>query len=234
VRGLVPLLTAIWLSGATALAQEVRPAKCAFSAPPLDQPAPVLLGWSDLERERLPPGVQREVRLHTGVAIAVPDYSLRLADLGNRVTGEILVHWPGVDYERVTGGDPGCQAWHEAERRQLSQRVAQSRREHYRCSSVKVVPRVQGCRITFAAEPDWAEMLREADSLGVWSLDSLPLRLELDGSSVSVELRDQAGYRRYDYRNPDPSGTDVEKRVAALAALLQAGLQSAASQARTR
>jgi hypothetical protein len=233
VRGLAPLLTAVCLSGSTALAQGVKPAKCAFSAPPLDRPAPVLLGWSDLEHDRLPPGVYREVRIHTGVAIAVPDYSLRLSDRGERVTGAILVHWPGVDYERV-GGDPGCQEWHEAERRHLSQQVAQSHREHYRCSGVKVVPRVEGCTITFAAEPDWAEMLRQAESLGVWSLDSLSRPLGLDGSSVSVEVRDQTGYRRYNYRNPDRAGTDVEKRVAALADLLEAGLQAASIQAGVR
>ena len=131
MRRLAPLLTAICLCGSTALAQAGRPAKCSFSAPPPDRPAPVPLGWSDLEHDRLPPGVSREVRVHTGVAIAVPDYSLRLSDLGERITGTILVHWPGVDYERV-GGDPGCQEWHEAERRALSQQVAQSHREKIR------------------------------------------------------------------------------------------------------
>jgi hypothetical protein len=233
VRRLAPLLTAICLYSSTALAQAGRPAKCAFSAPPLDRPAPVLLGWSDLEHDGLPPGVSREVRIHTGVAIAVPDYSLRLRDLGERVTGTILVHWPGVDYERVAG-DAGCQEWHEAERRAQSQRVAQSHREEYGCSSVTVGPRVAGCTITFAAEPDWAHMLQQAESLGVWSLDSLSRPLGLDGSSVSVEVRDQTGYRRYDYRNPTRTGSEMEKRVVGLASLLETGLQAASIQAAGR
>src|SRR5688500_3423719 len=108
------------LAGSAMYAQGARPTTCGFSAPPLDRPAPVLLGWPDLESESLAPGVRREMRLHSGAAITAPDYSLRLADYGDRVIGEILVHWPGIDYLRVTGGDPGCQTWHEAERREAS------------------------------------------------------------------------------------------------------------------
>ena len=82
------------LAGAAAHAQ-TRPFACSFSSPPLDHPPSVLLGWPDLEHEALPPAAKRELRVHQDVAVTVPDYSLRLVDYGRRVTGEVLVYWPG-------------------------------------------------------------------------------------------------------------------------------------------
>lgn len=218
------------LASAAAHAQ-TRPFTCSFSSPPLDHPAAVLLGWPDLEHEALPPAAKRELRVHQDVAITVPDYSLRLVDYGRRVTGEVLVYWPGVDYDRVTGGDPGCAETHAAEARQLAQSVQQSLGAYLQCGPVQVRPRIEGCRVSFTADPGWAAMLRHSDSLGIWTLAApVPARVGLDGVDISVELRDQAGYRQYGYNSPNPNGGSGEREVAALGTLVDAALAAAHAQ----
>src|SRR5712691_9335503 len=124
VRTIAGLLSLLLVSAAGHA--QTQPYTCSFSSPPLERPAPVLLGWPDIEHEGLPPGVRRELRVHQDVAITAPDYSLRIVDRGQRVTGELLIYWPGVDFDRVTGGDPGCAEWHVSQARQLARSVLQS------------------------------------------------------------------------------------------------------------
>jgi hypothetical protein len=212
---------------------------CESDAPPLELRAGVLLGWPDIERDSLPLGIRRELRVHQDVALGVPDYSLRLVDEGQRVTGEVLMYWPGIDYERVTGGDNDCQRRHIAEARALAQSALQSQLSYLRCGPVRVTPRVEGCLVSFTADPGWAGMMRRADSLRLWTLNpprpkSLArggLEIALDGIDVSVELRDPSGFREYSYNSPRVSGAPGEREVAALADLLQRALQEAHRQA---
>jgi hypothetical protein len=132
---------------------QVTPYTCAYSSPPLEQPAPLLLGWSDLGRERLPPSVRRELRVHEDVAIATPAYSLRIVDRGHAVTGELLITWPGIEFTRVTGNDPGCQVRHDQEAQRLRKSVLQGLGEYVRCGPLETRPRVEGCRVVFTADP---------------------------------------------------------------------------------
>lgn len=212
---------------------QARAHMCEFVAPPLERPAGVLLGWPDIEHEGLLLGVRRELRVHQDVAIGVPDYSLRLVDEGGRVTGEVLMYWPGIDYVRVTGGDHDCEEQHIAEARELAQSALQSQLSYLRCGPVQVLPRIEGCLVSFTADPGWAGMMGRSDSVGIWTLDSpVPKRLALEGIDVSVELRDGMGYRQYSYNSPDVSGGSGEREVAALADLLRGLLEVAHRQAR--
>jgi hypothetical protein len=210
---------------------QAPPHTCSYGSPPLELPAPVLLGWPDIEHEGLPPGVARELRVHEDVGLTFGDYSLRIVELGRRVTGELLVTWPGVDYARVTGGDPTCQEWHVSEIRQLRETLLQSQSAYLRCGSVEVRPRVEGCRVLFSADPGWAEMLRRSDSLGIWTVKSaVPNHPGLDGVDVAVEMRDSSGYRRFSYNSPASTGGPGEREGAALARLLGTALEAAHAQ----
>jgi hypothetical protein len=223
----VIFVVALMLASAAAQAQ-LQPFHCAYSSPRLERPEPVLLGWPDLAHSGLAPGVSRELRVHQQLALFAPDYSMRILNEGRRVTGEVLVYWPGMEFKRVTGGDSGCAEWNEHEAKTLIRVVRQSLDKDLDCGPVERRPRIEGCRVIFVADPGWAEMLRRSDSLGVWTIDSaVPSNLGFDGESVLIEVRDRAGYRRYDYHDPVAEGGSGERQAAALRDLLQEALEKA-------
>jgi hypothetical protein len=210
---------------------QVSPSTCVYSSPPLERSAPVLLGWSDIQREELPAGVRRELRVHQAVAIAVPDYSLRIVDEGHAVTGELLVTWPGADFTRVAGGDAGCQTRHDYEARKFTEAMLRSLREYLRCGPVERRPRVEGCRVLFTADPGWEDILRRSDAIGIWALSSLPAKqLGLDGVDIGIELRDETGYRRLSRNSPSATAGPGNREVAAMEDLLESVLAAAHEQ----
>jgi hypothetical protein len=210
---------------------QTPPRTCSYNSPPLELPAPVLLGWPDMEQKGLPRGVARELRVHKDVALTFGDYSMRIVERGRRATGELLVTWPGIDYARVTGGDPSCQEWHVSEMRQLRATLLESQSAYLRCGPVEVRPRIEGCRVLFNADPGWAGMLHRSDSLGIWTIKSaIPAQAGLDGVDLTVELRDATGYRRFSYNSPSSTGGPGEREVALLESLLESALRVAHSQ----
>jgi hypothetical protein len=178
-------------------------------------------GLMPLRLVRLGAG-EREVRIWTQVAIAIPMQLYRFVDRGGRVTGELIFYWPAAPTETTMGGRSGDVS-HD-----MMMYILPGR-----CDRFAVAEDTGICRARFTRTPDWGRVLRAAESHGLWTIpdpSTLPpdgVRV-LDGWSIVVELRDVHGYRAYSYANPGshpkwPSAaqvTEVAKTLGAIDSLV--------------
>lgn len=176
-----------------------------FAAAADSSPA-VVYGHTDL-RDPLPRGV-RELRITHSAGHALQRYTLRLVERGLDIQEELLVSWPTVGYHRVVQGPKGCAHATNAGDARLAQLVAQDAPDLYGCQEILTRGVFQLCQARFRSEPQWSRIMNRLEGLGVWTLpDPAELtpteRLVVDGHGFSVELRDDAGFRQYAYRNPD-------------------------------
>jgi hypothetical protein len=170
-------------------------------------------GLAPLRSTPLPAG-EREVRLWTGGSLGYPRHLYRVRTREGRVVeGELIDYWE-MDRDQTKPDSTRYEAlirYHEAGR----------------CGAVTTASGMEACRVLFTRAPDWAGVLARADSAGLWTLrdeSELPQRIYIDGWSMTVELRDGAGYRTYHYGNPreDSSHTEYGRALRIVRAFRQA------------
>ncbi|HEU0012261.1 MAG TPA: hypothetical protein VFQ45_01185 [Longimicrobium sp.] len=147
-------------------------------------------GLEPLRSSPLPPG-RREVRVWIGGGLGVPEHLYRFVADDTAVAGEVVLYW---DAARL-GGPPA--RFHDL----LVERHAG------RCGAVAMRDEMAACRALFTRAPEWGQVLAAAEAAGLWSLpddSALPADgvVSLDGWGLTVELRDGASYRAYQYGNP--------------------------------
>jgi hypothetical protein len=143
-----------------------------------------------LRQVKLPEGA-REVRIWTGFNV-VPGYLLRMVEMNGRTTGE-LARWWGED---SMGDSARQEEFVELMRTSGCGRIVRARLvDEYQ---------VEACRVTGSEALDWPAMLRQVDSLAIWSLpDPLPstdtvlVVRTFHGVSMVVELRSGGSYRTH-------------------------------------
>lgn len=217
---------ALWLvclvASSTLQAQDAPESGCLMRSRRLG-PNDVLaqFGWRDLRTGPLPATARRELRLHHGGGLALPEYALRIVESGDSAYGDLVAHWPTAGATEVLG-DSACRARREAEERMIAGKVTAMLRERHGCLRLVSAPFMDACRVRFAASPAWMDLLARSDSLGIWAYRrSVPWRVRgLDGVRVSVELRDSTGYRELAYHNPGSGDSPGEREVEALNSLL--------------
>jgi hypothetical protein len=69
-----------------------------------------------------------------------------------------------------------------------------------RCEIVNVAAGMGVCRVNYTHEPDWAEVLRQAESVGLWTTVPETYVAMPDGTGATVELRTGSKYRAYEYK----------------------------------
>jgi hypothetical protein len=149
-------------------------------------------GLTPLREETLEPG-DREVRVWIVHGLSYPDDLYRILDAEGVASGELIRYWPVFD---LPEGEPG----------KTSQDVT-LHHQAGRCAEFRIVDDIGTCRALFIRSPDWASLLERAEDDGLWTLpdpSSLPptTYFQLDGWSMTVELRDGASYRAYHYVFP--------------------------------
>jgi len=157
-------------------------------------------GLAPLRSTPLPAG-EREVRLWTGGSLGYPRQLYRVRTREGRVVeGELIDYWV-MDRDQAK---PDSTRYEALIRYQ----------EAGRCGAVTTGREMEACRVLFTRAPDWAGVLARADSAGMRTLpdeSELPeQRIYLDGWSMTVELRDGAGYRTYKYTNPREDSSRAE------------------------
>lgn len=159
---------------------------------------------------------EREVRLWTGGSLGYPRQLYRVRTRGGQVVeGELIEYWE-IDRDQTRPDSTRYEAlirYHEAGR----------------CAAVTTGSGMEACRVLFNRAPDWAGVLAQADSAGLWTLQdegTLPeKRIYIDGWNMTVELRDGGRYRAYQYTNPreDRSRPEYGQAVRIVRAFGQAG-----------
>ena len=148
-----------------------------------------------LREARLRTG-EREVRIWTQVEIGVPKHLYRFMERNGRVRGEEIEYW-GIDRLHPSPGERPGESFDDL--------MMDSQRG--RCGNFATSSEMATCRVRFRREPTWSATLRDAASLGLWTLpdpSTLPPdhMMGLDGWTMVVELRDGARYRTYRYHDP--------------------------------
>ncbi len=161
---------------------------------------PYLLGTTDsaantagigLLRESSIPPRSVEIRVWDGFGITTPDSMLRLdVDEKGVAHGEVLVHY-----------DNDFDGWKPADA------VAFERSIQKKCSNMRRGRYTVTCVGEFKKSPDWSSLYRRLDALGIATLpdeSTLPKTdvVVHDGSCMVVEVRNDSGYRTYEYCNP--------------------------------
>ena len=175
-------------------------------------------GLRPLRLEFLPRGT-REIRVWLGGGLGWPQGLYRLVERGGRPSGEYIRYWL-LDNHDPVGADSATFA------------ALIRYHERGRCEPVLRGRTAEACRALFEKEPDWGEVWRAADSLGVWSLpdaSTLPevvgpngeRTITLDGWGITVELRDGPSYRAWHYSNPDVKPWPEAARATAFAAAVR-------------
>jgi hypothetical protein len=158
---------------------------------------------------------EHEVRLWTQTEIAVPKQLFRITERGGRVRGELILYWRRAPAGLESDERPG-ETTHDL----MLYRLCGM------CDEVTMATMAAACRTRFRREPSWGNALREAESLGLWTVpdpSTLPRDniMSLDGWTMVVELRDGPRYRTYRYHNPGshpqwPSDSQAVKIAAVL------------------
>jgi hypothetical protein len=140
---------------------------------------------------------EREVRVWSE-GFGIPAYLYRFLERRGRVTGEVVLFWeaPPPDSAPACGERPG----ETTDDLMLHSQAG-------RCDRFAHAAGVGVCRARFTRPPDWGAVLRRLEAAGLWDLPdpaSLPPvdYVTNDGWGITVELRDRARYRAYDYNNP--------------------------------
>ena len=163
----------------------------------------------------LPEG-RREVRIWIGGGIGYPQELYRFTDDGRRVRGEYILYWPAPPADTSEGETPG-ETFHEI------MILGQAGR----CGGFRRSADTGICRALFTREPDWRAVLQRAEAGGLWTLpdeSTLPgnVPMVLDGTSMTVELRDGRTYRAYQYDVPNRRGAPESERITEIARSLNA------------
>ena len=181
-----------------------------------------LARMGSLRSARLPSG-QREIRVWFVMATGAPDILVRVAGSGDRrrATGEIWAWWslPSGDGDRRLA----------AEREDANDRIRDSIRAVWRCSSLETAGGNEACRLQLRTDPNWNVVLAQLDSLRAFTLpdqDSIPPaenvvraateRRPSENLMVTVEVLDGAVYRTYSYSNPRSLPSTEAQRAAAI------------------
>lgn len=135
-------------------------------------------------RDHALPESHREVRIWIGGGRIYPQHLYRFVDRHGQVDGEVLWYWPvRVD----SRGQPDD--FHDG---MLD--LARGR-----CEEVRISAGMAACRVSFTQEPDWARVLQEAESVGLWTMVPDPYVPVPDGTIAAVELRAGSTYRAYEF-----------------------------------
>ena len=154
-------------------------------------------GLPPLRAASLPPG-DREVRVWVSTPFGAPNVLYRFRDHRGVVTGTRYDYWPALPADTAAGERPG-ETIHDLMVYRL----------RGQCAGVRVAGGTGLCRARFQESPDWAAVLRGAEAFGLWTLPDPSTRawrrpwdgsVPADGSALTVELRDGAAYRTYQYR----------------------------------
>jgi len=150
-------------------------------------------GLEPLRVSPLPAG-QREVRVWIGGGLGAPESLYRFVPGGSAVFGEAILYWE-------------AEPPRPEERRGLTFHDWLVRSLSGRCADIQVLDQMAVCRARFIRPPEWDQVLAGAEAAGLWTLpdaSTLPDDgvVTLDGWALTVELRDGAAYRAYQYANP--------------------------------
>jgi hypothetical protein len=161
---------------------------------------PYLLGTTDSAAITAGVGLLREssirprtveIRVWMGFGTTMPDSMLRLdVDEKGVAHGEVLVHYSN-DF---TGWQP-------------ADVTAFERSIQKKCSKVRHGQGTVTCVGEFKKSPDWTLLYQRVNRLGIATLpdeSALPKTKDVvrDGSCMVVEVRNDSGYRTYEYCNP--------------------------------
>ena len=155
----------------------------------------------------------REVRIWIG-NFGYPQALYRFVESSRGVTGALVYHWP------IDGMGPDArpgETFHDL--------MLHSQRG--RCDRFVARDSVGICRARFLRDPDWGAVYRRAEAEGLWTLpdpSTLPPTgwITFDGWGMTVELRDSAAYRTYQYANPDSKPWPEAAKAVRIARLLGA------------
>ena len=181
-----------------------------------------LARMGSLRSARLSSG-NREIRVWFVMATGAPDILVRVSGSNDRrrATGEIWAWWalPSGDGDRRLA----------AEREDANDRMRDSIRAVWRCSSLESAGGHEACRLQLRTDPDWTVVLAQLDSLRAFTLpdqDSIPPsdnalraaaeRRPSENLMVTVEALDGAVYRTYSYTNPRSLPSTEAQRAAAI------------------
>ncbi len=169
-------------------------------------------GIDPLLEASLPEGV-KEVRIWIGGGYLVPQVMNRIMIRDGRVGGERYFYWSLSPSE-------------EGRRKSIDQLSNQIEDE---CDAMTHSESYLVCRIRIKDPSGWTGAYAYADELGIWTMPDewdLPgeTYLTLDGTYVTIELRDQGSYRVYQYDaflGPEPSdeAQAVDRIVSAINAV---------------
>jgi hypothetical protein len=220
---LTAAVPAVMVITSGALAQDPRgpvPGPCVIrSMMTGDEDGATLFGRPDLMLDQPGFGIAREIRLTVGGGIGLQSYTMRLSETDSGVAGEMFVFWPAKSSHRVIRGDPRCKQHFDAQDTWLAGLAAKSSHEELACGDIRDVTVFQVCRIEFAAQPKWSDLLAQVEANDVWSLPD-PVTLPppkywaLDAPGLTVVLRDETTVRRFTYW-PSHSEAGLERQHAA-------------------
>lgn len=150
---------------------------------------------------------QKEVRVWTGVSLGYPRRLVRILVEGEQVHGEVYHYWR-VDWDSTLADTTRYEALIR-------------RRMRGTCTEFVVGAGYEACRARFAYTPRWAEILRDAEDAGLWTLpdeSTLPHpSIMIDGWSLAVETRDGESYRAYGYASPRTDASPESARALRIA-----------------
>jgi hypothetical protein len=173
---------------------------------------------ADIRSQSLPSG-DLEIRAYVGFGIGAPEHLVRIQRRAGRVTGQLVLWWPGTTLRFDVPDDPerpiaqhDQEAWAAAMRQNARAKG---------CGTVVQGGWVETCTLDKSARVDWTKTLASLDTARITRLAPEPVSPGIDGTSLYVEVRDGARYREYSFWNPSRSAHNLAERAAAhLTALL--------------
>lgn len=168
----------------------------------LDSTVGAAAGLAPLADTPLPAG-SREIRIWVEESFASSSLH-RFVEHDGDVTGEAWTYWDADGPDSTREQQPGESDF------DLTLFYLGRACEAVRSGPGRYGGRLGVCQLAFTSPPDWQDLLRQAEAVGVWSLpDETEASDErivgFDGATYTVEARDGRRYRVYSYWSPYPS-----------------------------